>query len=248
MSILLAQGRTPPPRRRSTIHHHAHLIYFPNTIRPSRHLLVFPIILSHPDEGLHLCLFAFSKITFRNLAIFQFTTKDPTTRNMPHYQNFFDSIAQERMLFHERVQGNRILCVLCGPTSGRVLDGCHGRAWERRGVRAVESWYMKSASCAFCMDQLWGWVLDGCSGRAWERRGVRAVESWYRESASCAFCVDQLREWSWTGAMNGHGSGGASGPWKVGTGNMHPVRSVWTRSHSWEEGGYIRPDAATKQG
>jgi hypothetical protein len=28
--------------------------------------------------------------------------------------------------------------------------------------------------------------------------------------------------------MNGHGSGGASGPWKVGTGKPHHVRSVWT--------------------
>jgi hypothetical protein len=152
-------------------------------------------------------------------------------------------------LFLRSVYRKSSFCAFCVDQLWEwVLDGCSGRAWERWGVRAVESWYMKSASCAFYVDQLWEWVLDGCSGRAWERWGVRAVESWYMKSASCAFCVDQLWEWSWTGAMNGHGSGGASGPWKVGTGNMHPVRSVWTRSHSWEEGGYIRPDAATKQG
>jgi hypothetical protein len=41
-------------------------------------------------------------------------------------------------------------CAFCvDQLLGRVLDGCHGRGRERRGVRAVESWNGETASCAF---------------------------------------------------------------------------------------------------
>jgi hypothetical protein len=84
-------------------------------------------------------------------------------------------------LFLRSVYRKSSFCAFCvDQLRGRVLDGCHGRAWERRGVRAVESWYRESASCAFYMDTLERGVYiirqrrSNWAGRRWHD-GIRLV-------------------------------------------------------------------------
>jgi hypothetical protein len=77
---------------------------------------------------------------------------------------------------HRRMPPSKTLHSICQPAQPVVKCMCR-----------------KSASCAFCVDQLRGRVLDGRHGRVWKQWGVRTVETWYKKTASCAFCVDQLR-------------------------------------------------------
>jgi hypothetical protein len=156
---------------------------------------------------------------------------------------------------------------------GRVLDGCHGRGRERRGVRAVESWNGKSASCAFCVDTLalLGrgrlyqaemqqpgrlplalWHPTGGSDRELRARdNHRRMPTSEKTSDRMLRFAERLQENRFLYVLYVHARvKGQESDCFCGacTGNPHSVRSAWTRSHSWEEGGCIRQRCSNRAG